>query len=153
MDLILWRHAQAEDAAPHGSDLARALTKRGEQQAAKVARWLAQNLPRDTRILCSPARRCQQTVEPLEREWDTVEDLAPGNGPERLLLAAGWPSAEHPVLLVGHQPVLGATVARLMAIASGECRVRKGAVWWLRSEQHAGALQASIVAVQGPELL
>jgi phosphohistidine phosphatase len=153
MDLILWRHAQAEDAAAHGSDLARALTRRGEQQAGKVAHWLAQHLPRDTRILCSPARRCQQTVEPIGRTWETVEDLAPGNGPERLLQVAGWPSAPQPVLLVGHQPVLGATVARLLLIASGECRVRKGAVWWLRSEQDGGVLQATVVAVQAPELL
>lgn len=152
MDLILWRHAQAEETVPAGGDLARALTKRGEQQAATVARWLARNLPRDTRILCSPARRCQQTVEPLGRAWHTEEALAPGNGPQRLLEAAGWPSAAHPVLVVGHQPTLGAAIAHLLLIASGECRVRKGAVWWLRSEQQGGVLQASLVAVQGPEL-
>ncbi|MEO7547467.1 MAG: histidine phosphatase family protein, partial [Ramlibacter sp.] len=40
MDLILWRHAEAEDAPEGGDDLDRALTSRGEKQAARVAAWL-----------------------------------------------------------------------------------------------------------------
>ncbi|HEX7466215.1 MAG TPA: histidine phosphatase family protein, partial [Usitatibacter sp.] len=39
MELILWRHAEAEDAGG-GGDLARSLTKRGRKQAAKMAEWL-----------------------------------------------------------------------------------------------------------------
>ena len=37
MDLILWRHAEAEELAEAGDDLARALTSRGEKQAARMA--------------------------------------------------------------------------------------------------------------------
>ena len=44
MDLILWRHAEAEDWQPddahRGSDLDRALTARGEKQAARMAAWM-----------------------------------------------------------------------------------------------------------------
>lgn len=153
MDLILWRHAQAEDEPAHGGDLARALTRRGEQQAARMARWLDAHLPRETRIVCSPARRCRQTADALERPYDIDEALAPGAFPDALLKAAGWPSADHPVLLVGHQPTLGATIARLLLIAPGDCRVRKAAAWWLRAEPHGGALPASVVAVQAPDLV
>ena len=37
MELILWRHAEAEDGSP---DAARKLTAKGEKQAQKLARWL-----------------------------------------------------------------------------------------------------------------
>lgn len=40
MDLILWRHAEAEELGEGMDDLTRALTPRGEKQAAKVAAWL-----------------------------------------------------------------------------------------------------------------
>ena len=37
MDLILWRHAEAEPGAP---DHGRRLTPKGEKQAARMAAWL-----------------------------------------------------------------------------------------------------------------
>ena len=37
MDLILWRHAEAFDLAEGQTDLERALTPRGEKQAARMA--------------------------------------------------------------------------------------------------------------------
>ena len=40
MDLILWRHAEAEDIGENGDDLARSLTSRGEKQAARIGGWL-----------------------------------------------------------------------------------------------------------------
>src|SRR5205085_11789426 len=61
MDLILWRHAEAEDEA-RGGDLARALTLRGRAQAERMAAWLGPRLPGKTRIVASPARRCQETA-------------------------------------------------------------------------------------------
>jgi phosphohistidine phosphatase len=57
------------------------------------------------------------------------------------------------VLITGHQPVLGQAIAYLLGIPSGECSVRKGAVWWLRSRVRDGATQTIVVSVQTPELL
>ena len=65
MDLILWRHAEAEDADGEISDLDRCLTRRGEKQAKRVARWLLEYLPDTRRILVSPARRTRQTADAL----------------------------------------------------------------------------------------
>ena len=73
MDLILWRHADAADAADGAEDTERALTARGERQAARMAHWLNQHLPATTRILVSPARRTQQTAAALERKFKTLE--------------------------------------------------------------------------------
>jgi phosphohistidine phosphatase len=151
MDLIIWRHAHAQDDAPGGNDLQRALTPRGEKQAARIAPWLDRHLPEDARILCSPALRCEQTVLPLGRRYEISEALAPGGSPEGILEAAQWPRARQAVLVVGHQPVLGETVAKLLRMKQA-CAIRKGAVWWLRTrERNEG--DTIVVAVQSADLL
>jgi phosphohistidine phosphatase len=155
MDLILWRHAEALD-ADGGEDLDRALTSRGERQAARMAYWLNQHLPATTRILVSPARRAQQTATALERKFKMVAELAPGATVHALLAAARWPDAREPVLVVGHQPTLGLAAATLMAGVVQPWSVKKGAVWWLRRRHRDGdgdadGGQTVLVTVRGPE--
>jgi len=152
MDLILWRHAEAEDPGDDVDDLQRVLTSKGEKQAARVAAWLDRMLPEGTRILCSPARRCEQTAQALGRKFKLREELAPGAGVQQVLESAQWPHARHPVLVVGHQPTLGQVVATLLHIEGGECAVRKGAVWWLRTRERAGGLESVVIAVQPPDV-
>lgn len=153
MDLILWRHAEAEEAAEGGDDLARALTPRGEKQAARVAAWLDRLLPEGARVLSSPARRCEQTALALGRKYKVKAELAPAAAPAQLLEAAQWPGARQPVVLVGHQPALGQTLAQLMGLKQDDCPVRKGAVWWLRTRERDGHQQTVVLAVQPPDFL
>lgn len=153
MDLILWRHAEAQEPEGDMSDLARALTRRGDRQAARMAAWLDRQLPEGTRILASPALRTQQTVRALGRKFRVHDELRPGASPEQLLQLAGWPSARAPVLIVGHQPTLGQTIARVLGLQAPDCAVKKGAVWWLRSREREGQQQALVVTVQTAELL
>jgi phosphohistidine phosphatase len=153
MDLILWRHAEAEDEEESGDDLKRSLTGRGEKQAARMAAWLDRQLPEGARILCSPARRCEQTVLALGRKYKTRQELAPGATAADLLEVAQWPSAKQAVLLVGHQPALGETIAQLLNFKHGSCPVRKGAVWWLRTRERDGHEQTLLIAVQSPDVL
>ena len=157
MDLILWRHAEAEDlsggdADPH-RDLLRKLTPRGEKQAARMAEWLDRQLPGSARILASPARRCEQTVLALGRKFKIRAELAPGATPQALLEVVQWPLAKVPVLVVGHQPTLGQALARLLQLSDSDCAVKKGALWWLRTRERDGQVQAVVVTVQSPELL
>ena len=133
MDLILWRHAEAEDARGN-DDLGRALTARGRKQAEQMAAWLGARLPATTRILASPALRCQQTVAALGRSVSTVDAIGPGAGAQAVLDAADWPGAGGAVLVVGHQPTLGETAARATGAGDEHWRLRKGAVCWLRSD-------------------
>ena len=151
MDLILWRHAEALEAEDGSEDLDRALTARGERQAACMATWLNQHLPATTRILASPARRTQQTAAALERKFKTVAALAPDGSVPGLLTAARWPEAKEPVLLIGHQPTLGLTAAYLLAGVVQQWSVKKGAVWWLRRRDRLGDDQTVLVTVRGPE--
>ena len=153
MDLILWRHAEAQDEDESGDDLKRSLTARGEKQAARMAVWLDRHLPEGARILCSPALRCEQTVLPLGRKYKLREELAPGQGSAVLLEAAGWPDARQVTLVVGHQPTLGQIVAQLVGLKQDTCPVRKGAVWWLRTRERDGQQQTVVVSVQSPDVL
>ena len=153
MDLILWRHAEAEDAAAGGDDLRRALTTRGEQQAERMAEWLDHRLARSTRILVSPALRCQQTAKALGRKFRTVEAVGPGASVEALLVAAGWPDASEPVLVIGHQPTLGLAASLLLIGAETPLTVKKAAVWWLRHRPRVDDGGVVLQAVQSPDFL
>jgi phosphohistidine phosphatase len=151
MDLILWRHAEAFEIDDGGDDLQRALTPKGERQAQRMARWLNQRLAHSTRILVSPARRCQQTAQALDKKFRTLPELAPGGGAEAVLKAARWPEASEPVLIVGHQPTLGLVAAQLLADARQAWAIKKGAVWWLRHRDREGSAQTVLQAVQAPD--
>lgn len=157
MDLILWRHAEAQDwlegASQAGSDLERSLTPRGEKQAARMAIWLDRQLPEGARILVSPARRCEQTVLALGRKYKIRTELAPDATPVQLLELVQWPTSKATILVVGHQPTLGQTIAQLLGLQESECPVKKGALWWLRNRDRDGLSQTVVVTVQSPEVL
>ena len=150
MDLVLWRHAEAFDLTAGQDDLERALTPKGERQAARIAQWLDRRLPDGARILVSPARRAQQTAQALGRRIRTSDAIAPGGDVDALLTAAHWPRAGGTVVIVGHQPTLGLVVARLLAGEERSWTIRKGAVWWLRHRVRGGQAQVVLEAVQAP---
>jgi phosphohistidine phosphatase len=153
MDLILWRHAEAQEPREGQSDLDRPLTPKGERQAHRMAQWLNQRLPESTRILVSPAVRTQQTAQALERRFRTVDAIAPDASAQTLLETVRWPAARDPVLVVGHQPTLGLALSRLLGgDPLQSLAVRKGGVWWLRSrDREGGEMQLLVLAVQSPE--
>jgi len=153
MDLIFWRHAEAFEPLEGEDDLSRGLTPRGEKQAKRMAEWLDRQLPEGVRVLVSPAQRTLQTAMALDRKYKVREELAPNAEPDQVLLAAGWPDAKMPILIVGHQPTLGQIIAMLMGLSVQDCTVRKGAVWWLRSRLRDGVRQTVVVTVQNPDLL
>jgi len=153
MDLIFWRHAEAFDALEGQDDLSRTLTPKGEKQAIRMSQWLDRQLPEGIRVMSSPAVRCEQTVKALGRKVKYKSELLPNASLDDLLVTAGWPDSKMSVLIVGHQPVLGQAVSYLLGLPSGECSVRKGAVWWLRSRVRDDDTQTVVVSVQSPELL
>ena len=153
MDLVLWRHAEAQEWLAGCDDMARSLTSRGEKQAKRMARWLDSQLPEGTRILVSPARRCEQTALALGRKYQVRAELGTDASVAQLLELVQWPSARGTVLVVGHQPTLGQVIARLIGLGAADCSVKKGAVWWLRHREGAADGPAQVVAVQSPGVL
>lgn len=153
MDLIFWRHAEANELQDGGEDIDRALTTRGEKQAARMASWLDRHLPEGARIISSPARRCEQTVLALGRKYKLRKELGPDGTVEDLLHVARWPDGKGAVMVVGHQPALGHAIARLIGLDAADSAIKKGAVWWLRCRERDGVLQTVVVTVQSPEIL
>ncbi len=135
MQLILWRHAEAEDG---DNDLQRALTAKGRQQAKASAAWLKNHLPPYYALWASEAVRSQQTAACLSPPSQIVPLLNP------LTQAAQLPPllqrhyllhADATVVWVGHQPWIGQLCAWLLngqwpADGSGYWSVKKSAFWW-----------------------
>jgi len=150
MELILWRHAEAEDGLP---DAQRVLTNKGHKQARKIADWLRDRLPDQTVVLVSPAKRAQQTAEALTHKFETVAAIAPGASYQAILRAAKWPNATGTVLVVGHQPALGQVAARLLAGEPAEWDIKKGALFWIRHRAHGPGSQVVLEAAISPGLV
>jgi len=154
MELLLWRHCEAEPGVP---DLGRALTGKGEKQARRVAAWLHAHLPDSARILVSPALRAQQTAAALAelapRKVKTVDALAPGASAEDVLRAVRWPQSGAVIVVVGHQPTLGWVASRLLSGAEADWPIKKGGVWWVSSRSRFGIDQAVVRAVINPDLV
>jgi phosphohistidine phosphatase len=153
MDLILWRHAEAQELGDGQHDLKRDLTSRGEKQAARMAHWLDRQLPDGARILVSPSRRTEQTAQALQRKFKLRPELAPDATVAQLLELVQWPNAKNPVVVVGHQPNLGQTIAHLLGLPMSEVAVKRGAIWWLRSREREAGAQTVVVTVQSPEVM
>jgi len=158
MDLILWRHADAEIASEGEDDLSRQLTAKGEKQAVRVAAWLDRHLPEGVRILVSPARRTEQTAKALNRKYKLRDELVPDSNAEDVLALIKWhpdkgPQGKGPILLVGHQPYLGEIAAKLLGMQEHSCAIRKGAVWWLRSRIRDEYSEILLLNVVNPDFI
>jgi len=150
MDLILWRHAEAEDGS---DDLARRLTAKGRRQAERTAQWLHQRLPTRFAFVASPARRTRQTADAMGTPYKLMEELLPGALPAHALQAVGWPGRDGAVLVVGHQPTLGGMAARLVTGRDADWTIKKGGLWWLNRRERDGQEQIVVRAVVSPDLL
>ena len=150
MDIILWRHAEAEEGEP---DMERALTLKGQKQARRMGDWLASQLPDSCRILVSPALRTLQTAEALGRKFKLAAELAPGAEPEDILKAANWPNAKESVLIVGHQPTLGQLAALLQTGEVQDWDMRKASAWWFAQREPGDPNSVYLKAVMVHDLV
>jgi phosphohistidine phosphatase len=147
MELILWRHADAEDGV---RDEERRLTAKGRKQAQRMASWLRRRLPRGARILVSRTQRTQQTARALATRFEVSDDVGPEATAQSVLKAAAWPGATGAVLVVGHQPTLGQAAALALTGAPADWSVQKGAVWWLETRDGD---ETRVRAVIAPDVL
>ena len=124
-EILLLRHAHAENAVPGRSDAERNLSLRGIAEARAAGHWLHEQAAMPARILCSPAARARQT---LEHALGEVAD-APR------------------LLLVGHNPGFETFVALLATGQSGDFRgMPPGGIAWFEldgtAEPGSGRLKA-----------
>lgn len=150
MDLLLWRHAEAEEGE---DDLKRRLTERGERQARLMGAWIREHQPKDLRIIVSPSIRTQQTAQALKLPYETHRKIGPDACVSELIAATGWPDAPGSVLVVGHQPSLGRLASLLLAGQEADWSIKKGALWWLSNRLRRGETQTVLRAMLPVELL
>jgi phosphohistidine phosphatase len=154
MNLILWRHAQAEDGPP---DLERHLTDSGLNDAALLARWLHPRLPKRFAVLSSPAARAQQTASALSAHAVVDPRLGPDRDVADYIAAADWPEGPDDcygtLVIVGHQPILGRLAALLLCGSEQPWSIRKGALWWLSRREREARDQTVLRMVIDPDHL
>jgi phosphohistidine phosphatase len=148
MDLILWRHAEAED---NWNDMARKLTSKGHQQAKLSALWLQQHLPNNYQVYCSEAVRAQQTANYLKQSLTIHKSLNPDSHPLNLatFLQQQQPTATQ--IWVGHQPWIGQFCAYLLNgvwLPQQFWSVKKSAFWWFdirfNQQRHQARLKVAL---------
>lgn len=125
LTLLLMRHAKSDWGQPGLADHDRPLNPRGERDAPRIGRWLAENGFTPAAALVSSARRARQTAEAaLEAAGAggaprrTTRRLY-GAGPEEIFRAAREaaangeiPGAASPLLVVAHNPGMEELAAR-----------------------------------------
>jgi len=140
MNIYLMRHGVAVDAGDPSvvDDSQRPLTDKGVKRMRRAARGLRRlNIDFDI-ILTSPILRARQTAEivattiGMESRLEEISGLAPESSVEHLLFGLSrYQDREH-LLLVGHQPLLGQTLAWLIDASRGsaklEFNLRKGSL-------------------------
>ena len=152
MDLILWRHADAED-GKGVPDLERQLTAIGEKQAMKMAQWLTPRLPEKLNVLVAPARRAKQTAEFLELPYKVERKLSIGADTADLLAVANWPESDGAVLMVTHQPAIGRLASLFLSGVEADMPIKKCGVYWFSTRNREHRTQVVLRAVMYPDLV
>jgi phosphohistidine phosphatase len=152
MDIWLLRHAAAEDRSSSGRDEDRSLTPDGAKRARAVARGLAALEPGIVLVVSSPYKRARQTAEPvlealgLTAKLRESKALEPSRDPKEILTEIEGTEAGG-VLLVGHQPHLGALLGHLVTGGRLEMPMKKASVARITLEGHGrGELRALLPA-------
>ncbi len=125
-ELILLRHAHAEQATPGQTDIDRPLSAEGLAEADAAAEWLKANNLIPDRVLCSPSRRTRETMEAVlgkvgyvdQRLDDGIYEATSGT----LAGIADTHREAERLLLVGHNPGLEQLAALMHSGQSGDHR-------------------------------
>ena len=155
MDLLLWRHCEAENLVPGKiADQQRSLTSEGRRAAQSMAELIAKQLPSHTHLLISPARRTAMTAEALlscrHFTYEYTEAVGLSSNAECILaeIEIKQHTNENSVLIVGHQPTLGQVAAKLLTGELKGWEIEKGGLWWFKLQWG----QAQLHMVLSPSL-
>jgi phosphohistidine phosphatase SixA len=114
MRLTFLRHGLAEDRSTWvGDDADRPLTKEGIDRTRRVLKACA-DLIDGTCILASPWRRAWQTAELAGKIWDLPVQEAPWLVPDAATVGQRRRRLEDGMILVGHEPDLGALLGAVL---------------------------------------
>lgn len=152
MQIIFFRHAEAEPVGPNGDDASRRLTDEGWEQAERSAQGIRQFIGRVDLVLTSPLPRASQTAEVAGKIWkaqvETLNALGTQFSARQLSARLGRvdPDKTECICLVGHEPDLSQYVGMLIGSAEAEAikLTKSGAACvWLdgRARRGGGTLE------------
>jgi phosphohistidine phosphatase len=117
--LYLLRHAKSAWTDASLRDHDRPLAPRGERAATRMGIYLAGREPAPTLVLCSSARRAQQTLERIlvrlgpQPEVRIDPEIYAAGSAQLLRRIAGVDPAVRSLLVLGHNPTLGDVAVHL----------------------------------------
>ncbi len=120
-ELLVLRHAKSRWDQPDVDDHDRGLAPRGLEAARKMGALIAEAGWLPDRILCSTARRAQETLALARESWPTTPPIPQSDlatlylaAPSRILeIVRRQPDEAERLLIVGHNPGLQSVVSRL----------------------------------------
>ncbi len=121
MDLYILRHGKAEEAGPGMSDRDRKLSRKGRDDTAAAAYWMAERGLKFDLIATSPLVRARETATIIAGQLGkrdcmvTWEELAPGGTPDEVCHRIREHEARQSVMVVGHEPLLSALISRIIS--------------------------------------
>jgi phosphohistidine phosphatase len=145
MLIYVLRHAIAEDAAPGGSDSARALTSEGRKKLSSVLERAKKAGTSPSIILTSPYVRARQTArmaaQAFDREDGVIETsaLVPSGSPDLVWDEISEYRSEGQIMVVGHEPLLSELVSFLLSAPALRVDMRKAALVAISMESLRGA--------------
>lgn len=113
LKLILTRHAKSSWKDPLQSDHDRPLNNRGRQSARAIGNWLHSNGHLPNQILCSSARRTEETAKLMGFDVPTDLNRALYHAGASVMLGELKHASGHTVLMLGHNPGIGDFAERL----------------------------------------
>ena len=111
MRLIITRHAKSSWSNNFLRDHDRQLSDRGERSAALIGQWLSHNGHIPQQVMCSSARRTQETWEGISRwiakpaQVDMLPELYHAGLRELVQLVRS--AEKSPAMIIGHNPGIG----------------------------------------------
>ena len=109
--LLLFRHAKSDWGDPNLQDFDRPLNERGIKSAERMGAWMKDNHIQPEWIVCSPAKRAQESLAGLRKHLDIPDTLV--NLEDRVYQAdtstlldimARCPEDMDNIMLIGHNP-------------------------------------------------
>jgi phosphohistidine phosphatase len=165
-EFLIVRHGEAVDIGGEiNSDAERTLSKKGEEEARAVGRFLEKWDLAPSVILSSPLVRARQTSKAIRKSFEDgsrvpeiieSSELEPGASPPQFLKAFHRVKEEgRRVLFVGHQPDLGRFVSFLISGGSMELQfaVKTGSLAWVEIEEIPLKSPGRLLALLPPRIL
>jgi phosphohistidine phosphatase len=132
MNIILFRHGDAEDHTPGVSGDERKLTPKGEAITRQNANLIKQFIGTPDYIVSSPLLRARQTAEIIAAEMNYTseiiidEKLNSGSESDDVIDIANYLDAAN-IMFVGHQPDLSKHVSYMISSTGAAVEFRKSA--------------------------